>query len=386
MDLYQTFIILVLIACSIYTSYTDAKYKKIKNIASLGLIGFGILNHVIYFLIGGVEAEQHLVPNLGMIFWGGLFGVMLYALGVWSAGDAKLFWGFSVATPPMLFRTIPISSTPLPIIMLINIFLVYLLFILPSILLRTSKEEKRTAFLENIKSIQVFKNTLKRVFVDFPFFLLLLYGTTILVSVFFIPHGIYINGMIRGIAIIVFLVWFNRFIMKKGLDIYKTLIVLLICCVGLFFIPVFRERCIVLAPIVFVVFFLRSFFLDLGSKAFVRETNLGDLTEGVIPAERITQTATPEGQIQYEKESAIFPTRKKGEVILDVSSRGMSEGEIREIQALSKNSTFQDIADTIKIQQHCSLAVFICLGGLLTIFCKGILINYLLYLWVSLLG
>ncbi len=386
MDLYQTFIILVLIACSIYTSYTDAKYKKIKNIASLGLIGFGILNHTIYFLIGGVEAEQRLVPNLSIIFWGGLFGVMLYLLGIWSAGDAKLFWGFSVAAPPMLFRAIPASSTPFPIVMLINIFLVYLLFVLPSILLRTSREEKRVAFLENIKNMEAFKNTLKRVFVDFPFFLLVLYSSTGLVSHFLMPRGIFINEFLQGIAIIVFLVWFNRFITKKGLDIYKTLIVLLICCVGLFLIPVFRERCMVLAPIVFVVFFLRSFFLDLGSKAFVEETNWGDLTEGVIPAERITQTANPDGQIQYEKESAIFPTRKKHNVILDVSSKGMSENEIREIQALSKNSAFQDIADTIKIQQHCSLAVFICLGGLLTILCKEILINYLLYLWGSLLG
>lgn len=386
MDLYQTFIILVLIACSIYTSYTDAKYKKIKNIASLGLIGFGILNHIIYFLIGGVEAEQHLVPNLSIIFWGGLFGIMLYFLGVWSAGDAKLFWGFSVAAPPMLFRSIPASGIPLPIIMLINIFLVYLLFILPSILLKTSREEKRVAFLENIKSMEVFKNTLKRVFVDFPFFLLILYSSTGLVSHFLTPRGMYINGFVQGIAIIVFLVWLNGFITKKGLDIYKNLIVLLICCVGLFFIPVFRERCIVLGPIVFVVFFLRSFISDLGAKVFVKETNLRSLTKGVIPAERITQTATPDGQIQYEKESAIFPRRKKHNVILDVSSRGMSENEIREIQALSKNSTFQDIADTIKIQQHCSLAVFICLGGLLTILCKEILINYLLYLWGSLLG
>ena len=381
MDLYQTFIILVLIACSIYTSYTDAKYKKIKNIASLGLIGFGILNHVIYLLIGGVEAEQHLVPNLSIIFWGGLFGVMLYVLGVWSAGDAKLFWGFSVAAPPMLFRTIPAVTTPLPIIMLINIFLVYLLFVLPSILLKTSREEKRVAFRENIKNMKVFKDTLKRVFVDFPFFLLLLYGTTGLMNLFLTPHGIYINGFVRGVGIIVFLIWLNRFITKMKLVVYKNLIVLLICCVGLFFIPVFRERCIAFAPIVFVVFFLRSFISDLGAKAFVKETNLSDLTEGVIPAERITQIATPDGQIHYEKESAIFPRRNKHDVILDVSSRGMVKNEIREIQALSRNSTFQDIADTIKIQQHCSLAVFICLGGLLTIFCKGSLINYILYLW-----
>lgn len=386
MDLYQAFIILVLIGCSIYTSYTDAKYKKIKNIASLGLIGFGILNHAIYFLIGGVEAKGHLVPNLSIIFWGGLFGIILYVLGVWSAGDAKLFWGFSVAAPPMLFRSIPTSSTPFPIMMLINIFLIYLLFVLPSILLRTSREEKRVAFRQNIKNMEVFKDTLKRVFVDFPFFLILLYGTTRFVGVFLAPHGIYINGLVRGIAIIGFLVWFNWFITKKGLDTYKNLVVLLICCAGLFFLPVFRERCIVLTPIVFVVFFLRSFFLDLGAKVFVKETSLSGLTEGVIPAERITQTATPDGQIHYEKESAIFPRHKKRDVILDVSSRGMSEDDIREVQALSKNSTFQDIADTIKVQQHCSLAVFICLGGLLTIFCKEILINYFLYLWGSLLG
>ena len=306
MNLYQTFIILVLIGCSVYTSYTDAKYKKIKNIASLGLIGFGILNHIIYFLIGGVEAEQHLVLNLSIIFWGGLFGVMLYLLGVWSAGDAKLFWGFSVAAPPMLFRSIPAATTPLPIIMLINIFLIYLLFVLPSILLKTSREEKRVAFLENIKNMEVFKDTLKRVFVDFPFFLLILYGSTYLVSRFLTPHGIYINGFVQGIAIIVFLVWFNRFITKRGLDTYKNLIVLLICCVGLLFIPVFRERCMVLVPIVFVVFFLRSFFLDLGGKVFVKETSLSGLTEALYPRNGLPKRQPQRGRSNMRKNLLYF--------------------------------------------------------------------------------
>ena len=62
MFLYQVIIIIVLIAGSVYACYTDFKHRKIKNIVSLGLVGFGISNHVIYYLWGGLSLRRILQP------------------------------------------------------------------------------------------------------------------------------------------------------------------------------------------------------------------------------------------------------------------------------------------------------------------------------------
>ena len=377
MFLYQTFIIAVLIACSIYACYTDFKYRKIKNMISLGLVGFGIFNHIIYFSFGGIVAKENLITSVILIIGGCLLGMVLYVFGIWSAGDAKLFWGFSVAAPPMLFTTVQSSGNTLPLMMLENIFVVYLIFIVLNLLLKTSLREKISVFIEAIKNNESLKSSLKSVFLDLSFFLLLVRGGSLLSGQYVFP---YISPMIFGILAILFIIIINRLIEKHGLEKYRNFISPL-CLIGVLLIPSLRILYLILVPIIFfVAFLLRPFIWQIGQKVYIRDLNFNALTQGTIPAERIFQVTTANGQINYEKEPATFPKRKKDKIVLDVSSKGISHSKIEEVQKLWRDGAFQQLGDTIKVQEHVSLAGVICLGCLLTILCKTTLIAYLRYL------
>lgn len=377
MFLYQTFIVVMLIICSIYACYTDFKYRKIKNVVSLGLVGFGIFNHIIYFSFGGIVAEENLITSVILIIGGCLIGVVLYIFGVWSAGDAKLFWGFSVAAPPMLFAKVQGSGNMLPLMMLENIFIIYLIFILINLLLKTSAEEKLSAFIENIKDTESFVNSLKRVFLDLPYFFLLLHGFSFVIGRYL---SFYTSPMMLGIFSLLLIIAFNRLIEKHGLEKYKNLISLL-CLVGILLIPSLRNLYLILSPIIFFIIFLLSPFIwQSGQITYVKDVNFTALTGGLIPAERIIQVTMPNGQIEYEKEFAIFPKRKKDQVVLDVSSKGIPQSKVEEVQKLWRDGAFQQLGNTIKIQQQVSLAGVICLGCLLTMLCKTTLITYLRYL------
>ena len=377
MFLYQTFIIIVLIACSIYACYTDFKYRKIKNMVSLGLVGFGIFNHVIYFLFGGIVAKGNLITSVILIIGGCLLGMVLYVFGIWSAGDAKLFWGFSVAAPPMLFTTVQGSGNTLPLMMLENIFVVYLIFILPTLLLKTSREAKLSVFIENIRNTESLVKSLKRAFFDLPYFLLLVHSFSFLIGHYLLR---YISPIILGIFSILFIIFFNQLIDKHGLEKYRNFISLL-CLVGILLIPSLRILYLILAPIIFfILFLLKPFLWQVGQSAYVKDISFSDLTEGEIPAERILQVTMANGQIHYEKEPATFPKRKKDKIVLDVSSKGISQSKVEEVQKLWRDGAFQQLGDTIKVQEHVSLAGVICLGCLLTILCKTTLFVYLRYL------
>lgn len=83
-------------------------------------------------------------------------------------------------------------------------------------------------------------------------------------------------------------------------------------------------------------FFLRPAIWQIGQSLYVRDISFSTLTAGTIPAERILQVSMPNGEVAYEKEPAVFPKRKKDAVILDVSSKEISQGEADEVQTFRK--------------------------------------------------
>ena len=247
---------------------------------SLGLVSFGIFNHVIYFLFGGIVAKENLTTSVILIIGGCLLGVVLYVFGVWSAGDAKLFWGFSVAAPPMLFTTVQSSGNTLPLMMLENIFVVYLIFILLNLLLKTSLREKISVFIESIKNNESLKSSLESAFLSLPYFLLLIRGGSLLIGRYVFP---YISPMIFGVFAILFIIFCNQLIEKHGLEKYRNFISPL-CLIGVLLTPSLRILYLILVPIIFfVAFLLRPFIWQIGQKVYIRDLNFNALTQGTIP-------------------------------------------------------------------------------------------------------
>ncbi|MFA5271064.1 MAG: prepilin peptidase [Candidatus Omnitrophota bacterium] len=109
----------------ILTIYTDIRERKIKNIHLLIICLCACLLYCILLLSGNLKASPHLIlnPVAGLII-----GFIFYLSGLWKAGDAKLFFTYSLLLPVNYYSTIlPLSCFTL----FINTFLISFLFLLP---------------------------------------------------------------------------------------------------------------------------------------------------------------------------------------------------------------------------------------------------------------
>ena len=87
-----------LLTAGICVAYTDLRFQRVPNRYTLGLLGFGL-------------AGQVAMVGLGVGGWNQVAGVLLLGLGiaflltltgVWSPGDAKMYWAAVLALPPSL--------------------------------------------------------------------------------------------------------------------------------------------------------------------------------------------------------------------------------------------------------------------------------------------
>jgi hypothetical protein len=79
---------------------------------------------------------------LWLVLGGLAVAFLMYYLGIWSPGDAKLFWGVSVALPPTLYRSFGYWRYP-PFVVAVNTFVPYFMAMMVIILLKTTWGQKR---------------------------------------------------------------------------------------------------------------------------------------------------------------------------------------------------------------------------------------------------
>jgi Flp pilus assembly protein protease CpaA len=128
MSLLEVVAIVVVLLCSLYVSYTDAKFRKIGNPYTYGLVAFGLACQGVFVYLGITT-----LPRLLWLLLGGLaVAFLMYYLGIWSPGDSKLFWGVSVALPPTLY-SLGRWRYP-PFVVAVNTFVPYFLSALQAIL------------------------------------------------------------------------------------------------------------------------------------------------------------------------------------------------------------------------------------------------------------
>jgi len=110
-------LLLYVILLGMVTSYTDIKFRKIKNKHLLLILSFALLTYI--FLIVTKQLTVNITLFLNPLI--GLFiGVIFYLTHVWAAGDAKLFFVYCcLVLSNKGFGVIHFSS----IIILMNIFL-----------------------------------------------------------------------------------------------------------------------------------------------------------------------------------------------------------------------------------------------------------------------
>ncbi len=341
-------IALPVIFLGLVISYEDYRTGLIKNQYIVALFLGGVIYQLFTGYRFGIEFEVVKVFLMGL-----LIGFGLYFIGIWPAGDAKLFSVY------LLFFPLHMYTDQLIMQFALNIFLP-VFFVFSTIVF--------------VKSRSKFKGALKYSFEPYRLFLLVM-----------VLFGI-AGWVIRILEILNFNINFfvSMFILFLAFELVFTLIslkteIILVSLVVLRFIFDFEYISSVsylyetFYLIIFFIFF-RFFILYLTYHYYSREVRIEELEEGMSPAEGIVREE--EGnyhKVSFLKVSLIdFMQDKKREFIHDILF--LKKKDIDQLKELREKDEM-DIS-LLKIDKTQHFAFLLLLGYLLTLILGGDVVSF----------
>ena len=356
---HERMIFLAILSCGLYTAYTDFRYGKIANIYILFLIGFGVISQALFISEGDIT-----LFHSGVTLFGGLgLAFVIFYMGVWAAGDAKLFWSISLLMPPSAFSRTP-ETQFYPLILFVNIFIIFLGYIILTCLFKTTLQQQKTLIFRSFVSHS------KR----FPRHLLqMLSYIGVGGLAFYIPArlGVELDLAIRLTLFMLFALAFNKGIEKYIPQKYKFAFHILFALFSIF---------LVIPPLIhlgaFIVFiFLVPWFLFMFGtfirSLFTREIPIISLRPNMIPAERIVRIEQQNAADKYVKVAAGFANPAEDNIVVDVSSEGLTSEQIEQLQYLAAKGSLNECEDKLHIQEKIPFAFMIVIGALVTLLTKG---------------
>jgi prepilin signal peptidase PulO-like enzyme (type II secretory pathway) len=352
MDSLIIYFLPTIIALGIVTSYEDIKEGKIRNKYVAAGLALSILIHSALLAFKLIDLRY-----IGMVglytFIALIIGVLLWMLGLWSAGDAKLYL--------VLFSLIPLTSykhieANIPIFTLLaNTILPVFAYLLVKLLAKTTTKEKLSAMKKtfNWKYIATL--------------LLMVFSISWLTTYTFSYFGMQTNYIYNIITITLIGLALQKFFKENTLPLLA-----LVGIIRIFLNTHYLLSWQFLVPFVLTVLgysATRLFLFDL-SDSFTEEVNIYKLKEGMIPAEAITRQGLKENIKEYEISGF------KDELAFFLKTRqGITKEEIEHIKKahLAGKMHFNEL----KVKQTIPFAPFLFLGTLITIICQGNAIIFL---------
>lgn len=363
MPLYEAFTILITLSCCFYASYTDIKFRKVRNFCSFGLIGLGLFNQVLLILLG----KSSIPEAIFLVIGGFLVSYLIYLVGIWAPGDSKLFLGVALVLPKTAFEHF-VGFGTFPILgLLINIFLLYFFFAMVSLLYKLLKGEVEV----NLELKQVLRDIVIMIYNLFCFMGL---GYILLYPIR--RFNIQMNRIFIIFVFIGFFFLFRRTMAKYQLEDYHILFLAPFLFITVFLVSPPLTALINIAIISVVMYLLFKMLVDdLGGASFVEERSISDLKPGVVLAERIVEVEDN----KYEKREGTFSSHFEKGILVGPTPEGLSAEKIEELNRFCDNGYFKAFENKIKIQHSMCFAPFITLGTLMTIIFKGAIYRFFLF-------
>jgi len=339
----------------IITSYTDIKEGKIKN------------KHILFALIYGVIAYSILVfINLGQIRIGYfveliimcvlslVVGFIIWHVGLWTSGDAKLFFAYSLLIPLSVYKyghILYFSSTNI----LVNTFVPMFLFLFVLLLFKTSFKQKVLFLKKSFIPKQIM------------YLAIFLFAFGWLINILFRFAKIPPNYFIMIFALFLLMMLFERITFLSLLQVTIVIGILRFIFDSSIYSLTFLKELLFLV-LVFII--LRFFVIHMGFYFFTKEMDIKLLKQGMVPAE-----AVYEEKGKYKKQELIFYSlfgyliekTKKRKYLFEPTSEGLTEEAVKKLKKLEKKLGFEHL----RIQQTIPFAPFMFFGVLLTIILKG---------------
>ncbi len=361
---YERMIFFAILSCGLYASYTDFRYGKIANGYTVFLIGFGIICQMVFVSEGDITWIHSCVTLFGGL---GISFVLFYT-GIWAAGDAKLFWGISLLMPPSAFTRTP-ETQFYPLILMVNIFLLFLVYItLQSVYKLTFQQQRMLIVKGFVAQAKQFPKRLLQV--------LSYVGVSGLA--FYIPAhlGIELDVAIRIALFIAIAFAFNRVVEKYIPQKYRITFHIPFLLLALFLaIPSLIQLGIFIV-IIFVFPWFLIMFDSVVRSVFTKQVPIESLRPNMIPAERIVKIEGQNMDDKYVKTPAGFANPARDSIIVDVSSEGLTSPQVEHLRQLAAEGSLKEYENRLLIQEKIPFALMIVLGGLVTLPAKGIAYSF----------
>ena len=359
---HEKMIFLAILSCGLYTGYTDFRYGKIANIYTLILIVFGVISQALFVTAG----EMTWVHSCTTLLGGLAISFALFYTGIWAAGDAKLFWGISLLIPPSAFSHTQ-ETQFYPLILLVNIFLLFFVYITLKSIIKMPIRKQGTLISKSF--IMQLKQFPKRILQAFS-------CVGVGGVAFYIPSQLGVDlDLAVGIALFMAIAFaFNKVVEKYIAGKYKIAVH---TCVGILAIFLAIRSLTNLGVFVAFIFFISFFILIFSSyvrSLFTKETAIENLEPNMIPAERIVRVEVQQRinkYVKYVKVPAGIANPAQDNVIVDVSSEGLTDEQITHLHRLTANGCLQDSESGLLIQEKIPFAFMIVIGALINFLAKG---------------
>jgi len=360
MDLLNPIFVAVLIF-GIYTSYTDIKYGKIKNIAILLMLISGLFINVFFtntLLAFDLNVKSDFIQSITNIIIAFAFGFFLWTAGLWTQGDAKLFLGYSFLLPVFTYKHGYVSFFP-SIVILINTFIPIAAFYIINSFLHVKLKNLKT----NIKQILSPNSAINLI--------LFVFGFSFILQLFLNYFNITLNIILQMIILFVLMEILNKISSKAALNL---------SIIGALLQIIFSFSSIFTPTFLFQFFSTAIIFLTLKillsiTEFYSESIKIKDLRAGMALSEQLIKTkkGMEKREISLMTIFDIFNSMKEG-LLGDVKTR-LTEEDVKELQKLRNEGKIK--FDEIKIAKTVPFAPFIFFGILLTYFLQGSLLYYL---------
>lgn len=337
-----------LMGVGLYTSYTDVRERKIRNVCTYGLLALGVGLRLGFWALGATSLEL----TAEVLAAGLAVAAFLYVQGVWSAGDAKLYWGMVVTLPPSLLKESRLLSLDGPVAAVaVNAWLLEGLVLLVLLVFRrpqrsTGRNGSRflrkggwlatqlAGLLGLVLGVHLLTWKTPFVFAEL----------LVLILVFSLLAERYLSWQQQ----LVFVLPGGAMLLYVGLASSARLQVLLLW--GLAW------------AILLGYWLLRYRF----GRGFITAVAIAELRPGMVPTQAVGPAASPEKQHPRYVLSATA-----GVAALCDPQRPLDQQQIDNLQGLSRQGRLKNLEDRLEVEQDLAFAPLLLAGVVVTVLLRG---------------
>ncbi|MEM4337041.1 MAG: hypothetical protein QXG86_03485 [Candidatus Woesearchaeota archaeon] len=343
------YFVILIVLLSFLSIYTDIKYSKISNRVITLFSVIGVVSYALFFICGKIDGGylKKILINVGGTF---LIGLILWYYNILSAGDAKLFFVFSLLIPSHIYKNSVFSHLG-ALDLFINTFIIAFIFVL----IEYFFIEKKKVNFSNIKKIKP---------KDIGISLLAVFSYSWLATLLLDKFGIETDTILIILCVYFLNLLINN-ILKESTIYFLFVVAILRVFVDYqnFFLFNFLYKFLLISG---GYILLSNFFSLIFSDSFIREVKIRDLKPGMVTIEGL-----------YKKSKKMNDKNITKKIINNCILKPKMCISILDIERINKITNKKIKNKKIKVISAIKFAPFICIGALITLIAKGNLILFI---------